>query len=120
MLPTLGHSQLQRWRACRKAVVLAELDPLTDATNTPAEAVPASPIKAGKRVKSAAIIDQLDEMEVEPLTRTELDRAYACHVEVASAEPTHKAEQLAVVTVTGVQLTCANLWKTVEMRETVA
>ena len=56
---------------------------------------PATPTKAGKRVKSAAIIDQLDETEVEPLTRTELDRAYACHVEVTGAEPTHKAEPTA-------------------------
>lgn len=49
------------WRACRKAVGLTDLDPLTDTTPTPAEAVPATPVKAGKRVKSAAIINQLDE-----------------------------------------------------------
>ena len=90
------------WRACRKAVGLADIDPLTDTTPASTEATPASPTKATKRVKSAAIIDQLDETEVEPLTRSELDKAYAYHVEVTGAEPTHEAEptaeQLAALT----------------------
>ena len=83
------------WRACRKAVGLADMDPLTDTVTPPTEPGPATPVKAGKRVKSAPIIDQLDETEVEPLTRTELDREYACHIEVTGAEPTHEAEPTA-------------------------
>ena len=83
------------WRACRKAVGLTDMDPLTDTITPPAEAEPVTPVKTGKRVKSAAIIDQLDETEVEPLTRTELDRAYTCHIEVTGAEPTHEAEPTA-------------------------
>ena len=74
------------WRACRKAVGLADVDPLTDTAAAPAEVTPASPTKANKRVK----------------TRSELDRAYAYHVEVTGAEPTHEAEptaeQLAALT----------------------
>ena len=54
------------WRARRKAVGLTDLDPLTDTATAAPEPGPATLTKAGKRVKSAAIIDQLDETEVEP------------------------------------------------------
>lgn len=43
-----------------------------------------SRVRIPKRVKSSSSVDQLDEVEVEPLSTTELDWARACHMVVRS------------------------------------
>ena len=81
------------WRACRKCCGLPDVDPLeqqTATTSSPAAAAPSS--KAPKKVKASSVIDQLDDTEISPLSRSELDQCFLNHIEVTGAEPSQEFE----------------------------
>ena len=78
------------WRVARQAFQMPDVDPLADpnpaaSITAPSQAVPAA--SSGKKVKFSAVIDQLDETEINMMTQKELDQAYANHTEVTGAEP---------------------------------
>ena len=81
------------WRASRKCCGLPDVDPLAEqasaATSSPA-AEPSS--KTTKKVKASAVIGQLDETEISPLNRSDLDQCYLNHIEVTGAEPGQESE----------------------------
>lgn len=81
------------WRVSRQAYALGDLDPLADPTPT-AAATPvgaAAPVST-KKVKTAHVLDQLDESEVLQFTQNELDQAYRNHVEITGSDPPEDSE----------------------------
>lgn len=83
------------WRAARRACGLEDMDPLAERAASPTGPPTTTAATGGlgaKKVKASNVVDQLDESEVDLLTRAELDTAYLRHVEVTGSEPSAEAE----------------------------
>lgn len=75
------------WRACRRTCGLEDQDPLADPVVQPIAAGPAASAPAAKKVKASTVIDQLDDTEINPLSRSDIDQCYLNHIEIKGAEP---------------------------------
>ena len=83
------------WRVARQAFQMPDVDPLADpAPATAAQGASQAVVTATptKKVKFSAVLDQLDETEINTMTQKELDQAYANHTEVTGAEPPSEAK----------------------------
>ena len=80
------------WRVARQAYGLPDQDPSAPPVTTPVATPAASTLVSQKKVKTAAVLDQLDESEVVPLSQSQLDQAYLNHIEITGADPPAEAE----------------------------
>ena len=73
---------------------LDDIDPLADVPSArPLDSTGGgSASSPTKKAKTSAVLDQLDETEVDLLSRTELDAAFINHIEVTGAGPNLEAE----------------------------
>lgn len=81
------------WRVSRQAFALGDVDPLAD----PPAAVPVAAAATAvtphpKKIKTAHVLDQLDESEVQHFSQNELDQAYRNHVEITGSDPPEDSE----------------------------
>ena len=95
------------WRVSRQAFQLPDVDVLAPGSliaHPPAAAAPAAPGGSPlKKLKISNFADQLDDTEIEMITKDQLDEAYAQFREVTGADPQPEAdpsaEQIAVMRV---------------------
>ena len=82
------------WRVARQAFGIQDVDPLAPPSAGDGAAatlaVLASPGR--KKVKANAVIDQMDESEIDILNQSELDEAYQNHVALTGWDPPAEAE----------------------------
>ena len=79
------------WRVARQAMNLPDIDPLQDPVAMTAPAVGGAP-RTTPTKKSSAVLDQMDDTEIELMTRMEIDQAHIWHIEMTGAEPPEEAE----------------------------
>ena len=76
------------WRVSRQSLQMT--DPASTVT------APAAPVHPGaspsKKVKMSSVTDQMDDLEIDLMTRTELDQAHLWHIDMTGAEPSDDAE----------------------------
>ena len=83
------------WRVCRQSLMMEDIDPLADPTPpvgggaTPPAVAGASPTK---KVKVSSVTDQMDDSEIDIMSRAELDQAHLNHIEMTGAEPQDDVE----------------------------
>ena len=74
--------------------MMTDLDPLADPV--PAAPAPAAPVHAGasptKKVKVSSVTDQMDDSEIDLMTRLEFDQAHLWHIDMTGAEPSDDSE----------------------------
>eukprot|EP00435_Cladocopium_sp_Y103_P074369 s203_g48.t1 len=80
------------WRVARQTLGMSDLDPLADPTPSPAVAVAAPTGGMQKKIKASSVTDQMDDTEINLMSRTELDEAHAYHIEMTGAEPADESE----------------------------
>ena len=86
------------WRVSRQSLVMADIDPLADPAPVPAVA-PGGPVVAGASpTKKVKVTDQMDDSEIDLMSRGELDQAHLWHIEVTGAEHSEPtSEQIAAL-----------------------
>lgn len=81
------------WRVSRQAFALGDVDPLADPpAPLPVAATAAAVAPHPKKIKTAHVLDQLDESEVQHFSQNELDQAYRNHVEITGSDPPEDSE----------------------------
>lgn len=81
------------WRVARQAMNLPDVDPLQDPIAVgPQQLGQAQKSSSTKKVKSSAVLDQMDDTEIDLMTRQEIDQAHLWHIDMTGAEPAEEAE----------------------------
>ena len=80
------------WRVSRQAMGLEDIDPMADPAATPTTTGVASAGSSAKKVKTSSVLDQLDESEIELLSKAQLDEAFNNYQDITGAEPMPDAE----------------------------
>eukprot|EP00439_Symbiodinium_sp_Y106_P061920 s6279_g9.t1 len=82
------------WRVARQAFGIQDVDPLAPpSVGDGAASIPAASASQGrKKIKANAVIDQMDESEIDVLNQSELDEAYQNHVALTGWDPPAEAE----------------------------
>lgn len=82
------------WRVARQVHGLDDIDPSAPVQRTTAAApIAAAATTSVKKVKTASVLDQMDETEVNPLSQNQMDVAYLNHIEITGADPPADAER---------------------------
>ena len=79
------------WRVARRTAGMEDMDPLSDPPTT-VSAAPAATTSPTKKIKTSSVLDQMDESEVQNMSRAELNQAYLNHIEITGAEPPHDCD----------------------------
>lgn len=72
---------------------MSDIDPLADPVAPVPAQGPVSPAAtSSKKIKVPNVTDQMDDTEVDLMSRTEIDQTHMCHVQMTGAEPADECE----------------------------